>query len=116
MLTDKRIVQPLIQRLGQLGRAAHVHLIACTQCPLASVIPTAIKCNLDSRLGLRTRSAQDSRNILGIAGCETLPRYGQGYYMTPEGVDRTALPMVSDDLIAPLIRWWTGPNCKRYTA
>lgn len=96
MTTDKKRVQPLIQRLGQIGRAARVHVIAATQCPLACVIPTPIKVNFDARVGLRTRSAQDSRNILGIAGCEKLPRYGKGYYMTPEGMEKVDIPMIPE--------------------
>ena len=111
MTTDKKAVQPLIQRLCQIGRAANVHLIAATQCPLATIIPTSIKCNLDSRVGLRTRSAQDSRNILGLAGCETLPRYGQAYYMTAEGLERWNIPMVSDERIAQLVSYWTSRAC-----
>lgn len=111
MLTDKKTVQPLIQRICQLGRAARVHLIAATQCPLAKVIPTEIKCNMDARVGLRTRSAQDSRNILGVSGCENLPRYGQGYYMTPEGMDRYQLPMIPDTMLNALIDYWTSKAC-----
>lgn len=111
MTTDKRTIQPLLQRIAQIGRAARVHIIAATQCPLASVIPTAIKCNFDSRLGLRTRSAQDSRNILGQPGCETLPRYGSGYYMTPEGISRYKLPMFTDDQINALVTYWTSRAC-----
>jgi len=111
MLTDKKTVQPLIQRICQLGRAARVHLIAATQCPLAKVIPTEIKCNMDARVGLRTRSAQDSRNILGVSGCENLPRYGQGYYMTPEGMDRYQLPMIPENMINALIDYWTSKAC-----
>ena len=112
MLTDKKTAQPLLQRIAQLGRAAKIHLIACTQCPLAKVIPTEIKCNLDSRVGLRTRSAQDSRNILGVAGCELLPRYGQGYYMTPEGLDRWNLPMIPEAWLDAIVTYWTGPSCR----
>ena len=112
MLTDKKTAQPLLQRIAQLGRAAKIHLIACTQCPLAKVIPTEIKCNLDSRVGLRTRSAQDSRNILGVAGCELLPRYGQGYYMTPEGLDRWNLPMIPETWLDEIVTYWTGPSCR----
>ena len=107
MTTDRKTIQPLLQRLCQIGRAAKVHVIAATQCPLATVIPTAIKCNFDSRVGLRTRSAQDSRNILGTTGCENLPRYGQGYYMTPEGTDRHKLLMIPDDWIGRLVSYWT---------
>ena len=111
MTTDKRHVMPLIQRLCQIGRAARVHVIACTQCPLAAVIPTPIKVNFDSRVALRTRSAQDSRNILSRTGCEQLPRYGQGYYMTPEGCQLWNLPLVSDEDIERLVSWWTGKHC-----
>lgn len=108
MTTAKKQVMPLIQRLCQIGRAARVHVIAATQCPISAVIPTPIKVNFDSRLGLRTRSAQDSRNILGLTGCERLPRYGQGYYMTPEGISCYKLPMASDHDRQRLIDYWTG--------
>lgn len=106
MTTDRRHVQPLLQRLCQIGRAANVHVIAATQCPLATVIPTPIKVNFDSRVALRTRSAQDSRNILGVKGCELLPRYGQGYYMTPDGLTLYNVPMQAPDDIAALVTYW----------
>lgn len=106
MTTSKKHVQPLLQRLAQIGRAANVHIIAATQCPLAAVIPTPIKVNFDSRVGLRTRSRQDSRNILDCPGCELLPRYGQGYYMTPEGLQLYNIPMISDTERQRIIKHW----------
>lgn len=106
MTTNRRQVQPLIQRLAQIGRAAGVHIIAATQCPLATVIPTPIKVNFDARVGLRTRSAQDSRNILDMNGCETLPRYGEGYYMTSQGVVRYEIPMYDDSTLDEIIMFW----------
>lgn len=106
MTTNKKQVQPLIQRLAQIGRAANVHIIAATQCPLSAVIPTPIKVNFDSRVGLRTRSKQDSRNILGLPGCETLPRYGQGYYMTPAGLQLYNIPMYSPAEVQRLVDYW----------
>lgn len=106
MTTARRQVQPLIQRLAQIGRAANVHIIAATQCPLTTVIPTPIKVNFDSRVALRTRSAQDSRNILGLTGCELLPRYGQGYYMTPDGLKLYNIPMQPQEDINALVTYW----------
>lgn len=106
MTTARRQVQPLIQRLAQVGRAANVHIIAATQCPLAAVIPTPIKVNFDSRVALRTRSAQDSRNILGLTGCELLPRYGQGYYMAPDGLKLYNIPMQPQEDINALVTYW----------
>lgn len=105
--TDKRRVQPLIQRICQIGRAARVHVIACTQCPLSSVIDTRIKVNFDSRVGLRTRSKQDSRNILDVPGLETLPKYGQGVYMTPAGMQLYNIPMYSDAEKVRILTFWT---------
>lgn len=106
MTTNKKAVQPIIQRLAQIGRAANVHIIAATQCPLSAVIPTPIKVNFDSRVGLRTRSKQDSRNILGVGGCEQLPKYGQGYYMTPAGLQLYNIPMYSPAEVARLVDYW----------
>lgn len=110
MTTNKKQVMPLIQRLCQVGRAAGVHVIACTQCPLSVVIPTPIKVNFDSRVGLRTRSKQDSRNILDCSGCEMLPRYGQGYYMTPEGLTLYNIPMIQESELKRIIDHWRPSN------
>lgn len=112
MTTDKRRCAPLIQRIGQIGRAARVHLIAATQCPLASVIPTAIKVNLDARLALRTRSAQDSRNIIGCTGCEQLPRYGYGYFMKPEGIRLMKIPAYSPERLDEIAAYWKSSACQ----
>ena len=112
MTTNKKEVLPLLQRLCQIGRAANVHVIACTQCPLREVIPTAVKVNFDSRVALRTRSAQDSRNILGFSGCEVLPRYGQGYFMCPEGCSLWNIPMYSKAQLDDLEDYWTSKRCR----
>ena len=107
MTTNKREVLPILQRIGQIGRAANVHMIAGTQTPVSAVIPTQLKVNFDSRIGLRVRCAQDSRNILGFKCCETLPRYGQGYYMTPAGTDLYKIPMIDDKERQRIINHWT---------
>ena len=104
MTTQAHEVVPLVQRLAQIGRAAKVHLVIATQTPIAKVLPTEIKCNFDARVALRTRSAQDSRNILGEVGCEQLPRYGQCYYMTPEGTQRWQVPYVGDAELERLVK------------
>ena len=110
MTTQRRAVVPLIQRLAQIGRAARVHIILATQTPIAKILPTEIKCNFDARVGLRTRSDQDSRNILGYSGLEKLPRYGQGIYMKPEGDQLWKIPYVTDDEIDRLVRHWTSQH------
>lgn len=106
MTVDKKHVLPLLQRIAQIGRAANVKIIAATQCPLSSVIPTAVKVNFDTIIGLHTRCAQDSRNIIGCTGCESLPRYGQGYYMTPAGTELYEIAMYPDQERARILNYW----------
>lgn len=112
MTTQCRTVTPIIQRLAQVGRAAKIHLIIATQTPIREVIPTRIKCNFDARFGLRTRSAQDSRNIIERAGLETLPRYGRAVYMTPEAEQLCNVPMIPDAELCRVADWWTSRRCR----
>ncbi|MBR5276788.1 MAG: DNA translocase FtsK [Bacteroidaceae bacterium] len=110
MTTQKRTVQPLIQRLCQIARAARVHLWAITQCPLATIITTPIKVNFDGIVALRTRCAQDSRNIIGVKGAEVLPRYGDCLYLTPDKteVERWKVPYITEAEQSEMIRWWVA--------
>lgn len=114
LMTDpayKKQFSPLLQRLTQLGRAAHITVIAATQCCLRTIIDTSIKCNFSSRLALRTASAQDSRNIIDTKGAELLqdPRStGKAYGIWRNGADTNtwALPRYSDEERNRLIEYW----------
>lgn len=108
MTTARREVLPLLQRIAQIGRAANYHIIAATQCPLTQIIPTEIKVNFDSMLGLKTATRQHSRNIIGVPGCESLPPYGYGYYITPAGMSLETLPMIPDTDLQRVVNHWTG--------
>lgn len=112
MTTNKKQIQPLIQRLTQIGRAAKVHIILSTQYPIVKIVPTEIKINFNARVGLHTATAQDSRNIIGQSGCELLPRYGQGYYMTPEGVQLYNIPMIAPEELSARVKWWMDQKPK----
>lgn len=118
MTTAKAQVTPLLQRICQIGRGALVHVIAATQCPLASVIPTPIKVNFSAMLGLHTRSAQDSRNIIGAKGCELLPMYGKGVYVRPgEAPVKVSIPMVDNaDMQRILTHWKHNTTPRRVSA
>lgn len=108
MLTSKRAAD-LIQRIAQIGRAANVQLVCATQCPLASVIPTRIQVNFGNIIGLHTRNAQDSRNIIGESGCERLPRYGRAIirYSNEVEMKEVEVPMVSDEDLDGITRYRT---------
>ena len=53
--------------------------------------------------------ACDSNGI--ITGCEVLPRYGQCYFMTPEGCDLWKIPIYSSADLADLADYWTSKRC-----
>lgn len=114
MTTNKKQVKPLLQRLCQIGRAANVMVIACTQCPLREIIDTSIKVNFDSRIALRTSCKQDSRNIIGVPGCENLPLYGQCYYKTASGIIRWQVPYYDDKTINELVHMWKPKKRKHF--
>ena len=105
MTVAKKDILPLLQRIGQIGRAANVHMICATQCPLVSVIPTSLKVNFTCIIGLKTRSKQDSRNILGISGCEELPMYGYGYVLIPgREITLYSIPYICEDVISETVK------------
>lgn len=106
MTTHKRETLPQLQRLAQLGRAANIHLIIATQRPTRDIINGQIKVNIDARVALRCPTPQDSRNIIDRKGAETLPRYGFGYYLTPDGCNLIQIPMTDPAEIAARVRWW----------
>lgn len=111
MTMKRKECVPRIQKLGMIARAARVHMIACTQTVKADILPTTITCNFDSRVALRTATAQQSRMILGVNGCEQLPQHGQGFYKTPEGVRLYNIPMYTDPQIDALVKHWTTRAC-----
>ena len=96
-----------VLRLTSEGRAARIHVIMATQIPKANIIPTEIRENFAARLCLRTNNSIQSRVIMEDNGCEDLPRYGQGYYVKPEGTDRWEIPYVPEEEIQRRIKFWT---------
>lgn len=96
----------LLMRLTSEGRASRVRVILATQIPKVSIIPAEIRENFAARLCLRTANSIQSRVIMEQDGCESLPRYGQGYYLTPEGNTLYNIPYVKDDEIENNLAWW----------
>lgn len=109
MTTCKRETLPALCRIAQLGRAAGVHLIAATQRPTRDIVNGQIKVNIDARIALRCPTKQDSRNIINTGGAELLPRYGTGYYLTPDTMQPLLvdIPMTEPAKIQKLIEYWT---------
>ena len=118
MTRAKREFLPLLQDLLSLARCTRIHIVACTQSPVAQVIPTPLKCNFSSRLALRTVCAQDSRNIIGIKGCEMFPdppvdHIAFGAYMRGCSIETYKLPKTEDADREQLIDYWMKAKPKR---
>ena len=108
MVPQQRATLPLIIRIAKLGRAANIHLFLATQRPTRDIITGQIKVNMDARLALRVPTSQDSRNIIDVNGAEFLPRWGEGYYLTPETMRPLHVeePMVTGDVIQHRLNHW----------
>lgn len=104
--TCPKEVQRMVQRISQIGRAAAVRLILATQRPCREVISGAISCNLDSKLGLRTVTAQDSRNIIQVNGCEQLPDYGYGIMQIKGRNKEIEIPYTSEEAVRIRVNNW----------
>lgn len=97
-----------LQKILQIGRACNVHVIAATQAPNRQIIPANLVLNFTNRVALRCLSAIESRQIVNIGGAETLPRYGQGLYLSPgRGVTLVTIPMFDESRIENAIYEWT---------
>ena len=97
-----------LNKIAFLGRAANIHIIACTQRPTSDVIEGLIKNNFTTTLALRTNTNQESRNLISIGACENLPTYGKAYYRTPSKKDLqlVEVPLVPETLYNQVIANW----------
>lgn len=116
MVSVKKETLPQLQRLAQIGRAARVHVIACSQNIMAQTIPTVLRCNFSTILGLRTCNAQQSRFLISATGCEMLPdpkKEGKGYGYLRDGADLEKFPIYryAQETTDKLIAWWTSSAC-----
>lgn len=101
-----------LQQILTLARAANVQVIMATQCPKANIIPTEIKANCGVIIGLQTRSGQDSRNIIGVKGCENLPRVGKALVQDPDNQEPHVVELhkVAEEHIEELVAWRLDGN------
>lgn len=116
MLLVGEIVEENIQRLGQLARAAGIHLIVATQRPSSDVVTGVIKANLAARIAFAVQDNTNSRIILDQAGAEKLLGNGDGYLFTTEmrKPERFQGSYISDDDVNKIINWWKK-KASKYT-
>mgnify|MGYP000134256888 CR=1 FL=1 len=96
----------LVTRLGQKARAAGIHLVLCTQHPLAKIISTAITTNFPTRVAFQVQTASASRVILDTGGAENLLRKGDMIYQDATESFRAQGPFVTPELTNHLVNHW----------
>lgn len=105
MDTHQATVLPMLVRLGQLARAAGIHMMLATQRPAADTTPKKLVANVPTRLAFATQSATESRIILGSKGAEDLGGNGDLLASLPgeKGLVRAQGPFITDDDIAAIV-------------
>ena len=82
-----------IDQLLRLARASNIHMVLATQNPSrSSGIPAKIWQNVTCSVGLRCKSSTESRQVIGVKGCEDLPEYGYAYVQYSKGLCRIQIP------------------------
>lgn len=107
MMVGGHDVEGAIVRLGQMARAAGIHMILATQRPSVDVITGLIKANVPSRISFAVSSGVDSRTILDQTGAEKLLGRGDMLYM-PIGAakpERIQGAYVSSHEVEEVISW-----------
>lgn len=97
--TDRKFnkaVLDLLVQIGRLGRAANIHLICATQDPSRKTLCAQLMQNFTCTIALRCRSSIESRQIVGVAGAEELPRYGKGIMWNAEGITTVDIPLTPE--------------------
>lgn len=107
VLVDKSIEKTIIL-ISQLGRAAGIHLILCTQLPTAKIITNLINVNINCRLALRVETSLNSRAILNVKGAELLKAPGDAILKQDIDLQHFRVFQTPTSYINNLIDFWTS--------
>jgi len=110
MIQAGKVIEPLIVRLAQLGRAAGVHLVLATQRPDRKTFTPLIVSNIPARVVFAVQSHHDSIVALGRTGAELLTGKGDGLLLTVgmREPERFQSPFIKPVELQRLVTWWTG--------
>lgn len=78
LMKNKKEVYSLIGKMLSRCRVAKVSFILCSQRLTTEIIPSLITANVDVRIAMRTASAQESINILGVSDAFYIKESGVG--------------------------------------
>lgn len=105
MIQSNKEVEESCKRIAQLGRAAGLHMIICTQRPSVDVLSGTIKANFPERVAFATSSSVDSRVIIDNSGAEQLLGDGDGIYSSGGRLTRFQGAFISDREIDAIVKY-----------
>jgi len=107
MMTSSREVEECIARLGQMARAAGIHLIVATQRPSVDIVSGNIKNNITGRIAFKVFDKSNSRVILDSNGAEQLLGRGDMLFVKTglSGIIRVHGCMVTDEEVNRIARY-----------
>lgn len=115
MMQKGKEVEGYITRLGQLARAAGMHIILATQRPSVDVITGLIKNNFPARIAFQVSSGIDSRTILDAFGAENLLGKGDMLYKPRSGgLVRIHGAFVTEEEVRAVTEFWKNEASPDY--
>ena len=108
---NKREMIGLLSLLLTQARAANIHIVACTQLPNRASLPANVVSLFTMRIGLRTVSSIESRQIIGISGCESLPLHGTALVLRGPSISAVSIPLTDEHEVKDIVNYWTSKRC-----
>lgn len=86
-LKNKSAIYENIADLLSRGRAASIHFLISSQKTTTDVLPSFISANTSLIIGMKTRNAQESKNIISRDGLETITVKGRGICLSDHEIE-----------------------------
>lgn len=107
-----KAIQKEMLSLLCLGRASRVLVISATQTIHRTVLGM-LPINFQFTVALHTKSATDSRMLIGQAGAELLPKYGKAVFSNRKGIYIQDILASAEEDKQDRINWWLSQRRKR---
>ena len=103
-----------LELISSRARACNIFILAGTQRCTKDVLSGVIATNFSVKLGLKTITAQDSRNIIQKKGLEELPRCGKGVLLIDSTYTDIDIPFTTREKCSERVHYWVDLFTKQY--